>query len=262
MKIEFDVTGVRAKAIRKIQQTTGSVTFIYHALINYNPDELLPLQTDSLPVVVGGLDSGTDTASARKDGLDWVMRKAFEDFIIALSESLIEACAFLKLQGFARESKINPLQGLALTEEKIVSIKEKPRKMSFPDLVSEIEKESGHELYLKKEILSVNAVRNCLIHRNGVVSDLDTRNEPDDILRLQFIDLLTFYRKDDKMVEMKWEDKSTLRTDAIQFGIASKVMEIRSGTEIKIDQNIINAVAYTCVSFIEHLYAAIVPPLK
>lgn len=259
LQIEFPVSEVRDKAIRKIKQTTDTVTFTYHALINYTPAELLPLQTDSLPIIFGEVEAEMNTESMKKDAINWMMRKAFEDFIIALTESLIEAYTFLKLRAFADASKINTALNLEQTEKSIRLIKEKSRKMSFPDLIFEIERESSHELLLKKEILSMNTVRNCLVHRDGIVSILDTKHEHDDVLRLHFIDLLTFYNKDNKMVEMKWADKSTLQTDGVQFGIASKVMEIRQGTTIKIDQNIINALAYTCASFIEHLYAAILP---
>jgi hypothetical protein len=39
-------------------------------------------------------------------------------------------------------------------------------------------------------------------------------------------------------------------------------MEIQQGSDIKIDQNIVNAIAYTCSTFIEHLYATVVPAQK
>jgi hypothetical protein len=262
LQIEFPVSEVRDKAIRKIKQTTDAVTFTYHSLINYTPAEFLPLQTDSLPIVFGEVEAEMNTDSRKKDAINWIMRKAFEDFIIALTESLIEAYTFLKLRTFADKSKTHTALSLEQTEKTLSLIKDKSRKMSFPDLIHEIEKESSRELLLKKEILSINTVRNCLIHRNGIVSKLDTKNETDGVLRLHFIDLLAFYNKDNRMIEMKWANKSTLQTDNVQFGIASKVMEIQQGSDIKIDQNIVNAIAYTCSTFIEHLYATVVPAQK
>lgn len=262
LQIEFRVSEVRDKAIRKIKQTTEDVAFTYHALVNYTPAEFLPLQTHSLPIVLGELEKEINTGFRKQNSIDWMMRKAFEDFIIALTESLIEAYTFLKLRTFANDSKKNTALSLEQTEHTINLIKEKSHRLSFPDLLNEIEKESKYPLTLKKEIHSINTVRNCLVHRNGIVSKIDTRNELDNVLRLHFIDLLTFYNKDEKMIEMKWADKSTLQTDNIQFGIASKVMEIQEGVNIKIDQNIINAVAYTSLSFIEHLYLTILADQK
>lgn len=138
LKIEFPVSEVRDKAIRKTKQTTDAVTFTYHALINYTSAGFLPLQTDSLPIVFGEVEAEMNTDSRKKDAINWMMRKAFEDFIIALTESLIEAYTFLKLRAFADESKKHTTLGLEQTEKNITLIKEKSRKMSFPDLICEI----------------------------------------------------------------------------------------------------------------------------
>lgn len=261
MQIDFQINEIMNKLMRQIKLTTDAATFLYHASINYTPKDFYPLQTDSLPIVIEDKSFDNSPDAVRQRSIDWIFKKAFEELIIGLTDSLIETYKFTKFLSLSSTTKEEHNLTLQEIEVRIKSIKTKPYKMNFPDLVKEIERETKAPLDLKVEIISINNLRNCLVHRNGIVTTLDTKNEPDHKLRLHYLDMMTFYEKESEMVEMKWEHKKNrLQTNAIQLAEASKTLEVNEGAHVLLDQNIFNGVAYTCITFSQKLYARIVIP--
>lgn len=253
-QIDIEVTEISNRALRQIKATTDAISFLYHALLNFHPTELIPLQTDSFPFNIEDASIDNSPGAIKKRSMDWLFKKAFEEFILGLTESLIEAHKFVKFAVLSITSRDTKKMTEEEIDFKIEQISSRPHKLPFPVLLDEIEKELGIVLPLKNEILSINSVRNCLVHRNAVVSKLDLREEFPDCLHLQYLDLVAFYKKGEDMVEMKWEDKKDkLTTNALQFRETFKSVDFKKGEQVSIDQNIFNGVAYTCVIFLQHL---------
>lgn len=253
-QIDFEISEISNRALRQIKTTTDAVSFIFHASLNFHPNELSPLQTDSLPFNIE--DPGVDNTpeAIKKRTMDWLFKKAFEEFILGLTESLIEAYKFVNFTALSITSRDIKKMTVEEIDAEIAIINSRPHKLHFPVLLDEVEKKLGIVLPLKKEILSINGIRNCLVHRNGLVSKLDLREEFSDCLQLHYLDLITFYKKGEYMVEMKWADKKDrLTTDALQFRETPKLIEFKTGERVSIDQNIFNGVAYTCTRFLQTL---------
>jgi len=252
--IEFTINEISNKALRQIKLTSDAVTFFYHSALNYHPDQIIPLQTDSLAFNIEDSSFDNSPNAVRNRSMDWLFRKAFEEFIVGLTESLIEAYRFLKCADLSKTSK----QNKNMTEEDIdlhvEEINIRPRKMPFPNLLAAIEDELKVVLPLRDEILSINSIRNCLVHRNALVSKLDIKDSSSGILKLQYLDLVTFYEKEGEMVEMKWEHKKEkLNTNQLQFRETPKIIGFAEGQHITLDQNIFNGVSYTCTTFLQTL---------
>ncbi len=57
-------------------------------------------------------------------------------------------------------------------------------------------------LLYKSEILSLNKARNCLVHRNGFVTDKDTNDALNTELRIEYSRMRLFYKNDLEEIEV------------------------------------------------------------
>jgi hypothetical protein len=260
IKIEFQITEVLNRSLRQLRLTTEATTHIYHSLINFNVEKFSPLQTDSLPITITDPFTDLKPELTKERALIWLFRKAFEEFIVGLTESLIEAHKFSKLYNLANLT-INHDYTKEEIEAKVKEINKKARKLNFPTLINEIEKELNISMPLKAEIISINQVRNCLVHRNSIVMDNDINNETNDCLKLCFLELITLSEKDGQIIEVKWEHKKDgFMTNKLGFDVRSKTISFRKGEQVVLDQNIFNGVTYTCITFAEKLLAILPKP--
>lgn len=262
MKIDFMISDVSNRFLRQLDQTTESITHIYHSLINFNTDSLPPLQTDSLPIVIHDPYTDNKPENMLERTLTWLFKKAFEEFVVGLTESLIEAHKFSKLSSLSKSTKHGDISlSKEEIEENIIEINSRPLKLNFPTLIKEIEEELNINLPLKSEVISINQVRNCLVHRNGIVTDKDTNNNEEDSLLLCFQELITLSELSGEIIEIKWEHKEKgFTTDKIGFVERQKIIQFKKTDKVILDQNIFNGVAYTCILFTLNLKALLPKP--
>lgn len=261
MMLEFHPDEVRRKFHQQLQLTTEAVTHTYHALINFSTTELAPLQTHSFPIVLENKEP-FDPILSRDKALTWLFKKAFEEFITGIGESLIEAHRYAKM--YELSNKTREREWILLEHEinsKLEQIDSRPHTIGLPILIQEIELIFGVQLRFKKEIISINQVRNCLVHRNGKVSQKDANNPEKNALVLNYIDLVFYREKDGQMVEITWEQKEAgFETKGLTWQVLGKEMVFGFGEKVVLDQNIFNAVAYTCLQFVEKLQESLPHP--
>lgn len=252
--IHINVSDIGNKCLTHISKNIEIVSALYHSLTNYDLENRMPLETNSIPIRIGHEEHHTEIN--KNDALDWLFRKAFEDFILGLTESLVEAYKCLKLRTLSIERKGKPFTSEKDLYETVDKIKKSADKAYFPVLLTHIEKELNYPLPLSKEILSVNKVRNCLVHRNSIVSDQDLNDNYR--LELYYLDFVTYVEKDGEMVELTFDlKKQLISTTKMELRMLPKTVYYKNQTKITIDQNIFNGVAHTCWYFIHCLYAAI-----
>lgn len=248
-QVEFNATGI-VKCISHISEVSNIVTAIYHSSNTIATNELFPMETDGLGFVFP--NERDETAISSDMILDWVLRKAFEDFIVGLSQSLIEANRFLKLHDLSLRTKDEPIRGQEEMEKILSKIHTEPTRQSVPDLIRTVEEQLSIQLPLKDEILSVNQVRNCLVHRAGIVTDKDTRTTS---LILKYLDLVMYVQHSGGQVDVLTTEikKRNLIIEHIRFNPVIKVVEFPIGEKIKVDANMFKSVTYTVVNFIHQL---------
>ncbi|MBK6484072.1 MAG: hypothetical protein IPG01_13305 [Chitinophagaceae bacterium] len=252
-EINYDVGGVVNHFLKVLHDTNQIVTRLYHA--NKIHSEPVPLhETDSLPIVVGNLPEFTRD-ELKVESEMWLFKKAIEELIVGLTLSLIAAHKIFKAVELAKILIDNPIPELELNK-KLDQIQRRPNKLPLPQLLDEIEKLSGSNLHLKNEILTMNQIRNCLVHRNGTVSSEDLNMDSQNELTLIYIDMINYAKKDGELVEMTRVLKKTpFVTKMIGFKSKETQISFKLGERVILDQNIFTGVTYTAISFLMNLHS-------
>lgn len=251
IKINVQIMDIVNKCLLKIKSTYDSASLIYHAVEKLDRSSIPPMETDGLPIII--TDKGATGSPSKESALNWLFRKVFEDFIVGLNESLIEAYIVVKLDELSKTTSQDSLSSEEIFKA-IEEIKKKPVKMYVPNLIEEIEKTVNNKLVLREEIISINKVRSCLVHRNGIVSKEDTNNIEKDSLVLIYRELQMFRDQGNEMVPLTKEDKKTgVLVKQLGFKNLAKNEIFPIGTHVSMDANILNSVTYTCVMFVQEL---------
>ena len=258
LNVSLDVMDVVNKCMLKIKSTYDSVALIYHSLKYFDAAAVPPIETDNLPIKVE-TNEILSSSLIKENALNWLFCKTFEDFIVGLNESLIQAYIIAKMFELQKENHT----GCSMEEvqAKVDKIHKKPIKMHIPELIAEIEKSIGKILFLKEEVLSINKVRNCLVHRNGLVALEDTNNDDKTILFLKCKEMRVYRDHKEAMVHLTMEDKKDgVLVKKATFQIFPKVVEFPIGMRVKMDSNVLNAITYTSITFVNELLRALPIP--
>ncbi len=106
----------------------------------------------------------------------WVLRNGFRDVAEAVSGLLEETQSVLAYWQLVKIQEGRPIRGEDWNEM-VVNRGLRFHRLGLPDKIDFLEKEYGLVLPngLIQQVLSINAARNCLVHRGGVVTAQDTR---------------------------------------------------------------------------------------
>ncbi|BCB25964.1 hypothetical protein SKTS_08500 [Sulfurimicrobium lacus] len=128
---------------------------------------------------------------------NWILSNGFRDAIEGLSlfvESAHEVLSYWKLA--EQQQGGIQLRGEDWNRE-IVSGEKSFHRLGLPDKFTHLQREHAvsPEATLLRQILSVNSARNCLVHRNGVVTEKDITNEAS--LNVEWRKLVTLLKDED-----------------------------------------------------------------
>ncbi|MCI1753614.1 MAG: hypothetical protein LKM36_12350 [Flavobacteriales bacterium] len=252
IQIQFQLDEVRNRFLRQLRVSTESLTHAYHALNSYRAEFLPVLEIDSLPFIVQDPQIVRSWDTLKKQTMNWLLKNAFEDFISGTNESLIEAYKFLHLRNLARKTRNQPFLDKPSLEGRLRQIEAHPMGMHVPALVQAIEKELGGPLQMTTEILSINKVRNCLVHRNGLVTALDVNYKDANCLRLLYIDHIVHVKIDGHIHRLTRELKEqSPMVHGMQLEAKPTIRDYAIGDLVSFDANLFNSVSYTCLCFTE-----------
>jgi hypothetical protein len=115
----------------------------------------------------------------RKDYKDWLIKKGIEDLIKGVNLTLIDTykygLLFKSRHDIKTSNDVNKIFNL---------VTKKTKRLGLPNLFDEIREFLNEPLFYEENILSINRIRNCLVHRNGYVTDLDLNGLPNKQLTL------------------------------------------------------------------------------
>jgi hypothetical protein len=100
---------------------------------------------------------------------NWILSKAFQDLARGVRESLEQAFLFVELV---------KTPGGRTTGARIFEIQKAAKRLNFPDLLGRVNGGLTERLQFEEEFQSLQKVRNCLEHRNGVVGVEDVAQGP------------------------------------------------------------------------------------
>ncbi len=261
--ITFDTDRI-IKSIYHISEVSNIVTAIYHATKNYNVDNIDPLETDGLGFVFTDKEGKSKVDSPAISG--WIFKKAFEDFIVGLTQSLIEIYTLLEILDLVKQSKITPLSPQITLEKLLAGISKKANELNFPRLLTAIETRINCNLVYKNEILTINKVRNCMVHRNSIVDN----GKP---ITLRYIDMRIDVHVNGERIEVTKEfKKNRTLVQGMDVQNIIKSLTFGEGSKIVMTPDIFKGVTNTCILFMqeivrklpidENIKKALIPPFQ
>lgn len=178
INVNINLDGLRGELQRSLQRTIYLVSAGLQSKDKIDPDHL-NLPTNSITMVFdGGLK--WDAQKAEEQYAEWILSNGFRDIIEYVNtfvESAHKVLAFWELG--AKQKNGAEITGSDWNRI-IVSGGRSFHRFGLPDKFRHIEDKHSvlADPALREQILSINAARNCLVHRNGVVTELDL-NTPD-----------------------------------------------------------------------------------
>jgi len=173
-------------------------------------------------------ESDNDIESQKMKYKNWLITKGLEDLIKGINLSLVEAFFFVSVYHLRNK---NELINFKEIESKLTRIRATANKKPFPDLLSKITPHLLEPLKYEKEILTLNRVRRCLVHRNGIVSKEDINDTETNVLRIQWLRLKLVYEDENNEVEIirghitKKNVMANIKTESMQqiFKLGDKI---------------------------------------
>jgi hypothetical protein len=206
---------------KKIKEITETLAFVYHSANNHTLINLNPIEVDCFPHVIYGWNEDSDIELTKAKAVDWIYKKAFEDLISGVNDSLVEACIYVQLYKLSLNKNKRIINQEQLDQE-IKKIREQTLKLYFPDLIEKIESGCKIRLTYGMVTLTMNKIRRILVHRNGVVTqvDLDKKKE---YLELQYGELVYMVEENGKSRILKKDEVTSVKTKDLKLMIKPNV---------------------------------------
>lgn len=172
----------------------------------------------------------------------WLIRKGFEDLIKAVTTMLIDIFRVLSIN-----SKLNDTKTWGAFQELITTPDYEATLKHYPDLLKLIKPYLMDDLLFENEINSINRVRRCLVHRNGLATPMDFY-KGDNSLKLNWVFFKLVYKEDDREEEIK---KMILMTGKgrIEMTQEKRTREFIENERVEISYQLFNELIMTCFLF-------------
>lgn len=230
-----------------------------HGAIRIQPASTLPmLDVDGLAFMAEDPTKPNSDEEQQIETEGWLLRSAFIDLITGLNESLIEACKIVRLAEAQRRSKVQPFVDQVTMDKYFDKVDDELMKASIPTLLMELGAGVKRPLLLVNEIQSINKVRNCLIHRNGLVGRRDVNESAAEVLRLHYLAHRIHVRVGgvEHVVDRAFKAQTHL-IHAMKTEALPSTSDTEIGSVIRLSTDLFNDVAYTSILFLQDLRLAV-----
>lgn len=259
IELNFELNEITNQCLFHIEETINIIKHIYYAVNQDETNIQKPLPTDSFPMMIKTNKKDISIEEQRVLTIQWAINKAFEELISGMTKSLKKTYEYLRIYNLIE--KFNHKITREDFEKELQQIESEVDKLHFPDFINKIENILNKELSFKEEILSINQIRNCLVHRYGNVGKKDIRNAKSEELRLKWNQLCFFALINGKRTKITYEiRKSSIIVQNIEAELVKKEKIFRINDDIIIDINDFNGIAYTCAEFAKSLFSIVPRP--
>lgn len=178
INVKVSLDGLLGALHRDVQRVTNLVAVGIQSPVTLD-DDSLAIRSETISFRFGSSPPWASSDDARSDYQDWVFGNGLRDVIEGVGAFLEEVRKVLVIWSLGdRQTAGERLTGAAWNEELLVAAKRFHR-LGFPDKLESL-RSSFHthvDSTLDKHVLSVNAARNCLVHRRGIVSERDVNRD-------------------------------------------------------------------------------------
>jgi predicted KAP-like P-loop ATPase len=126
---------------------------------------------------------------------NWILAKAFQELLRAVRLALEEAHIYVSLL-----TKIHKVRSNATLLDFLRPFQRKAAGLKFPELLSAVNDKLNPKLDFADSYRSLQSARNCLEHRNGIVTSVDTHGNK--VFRLSMPRMKPFYMRQGAEVEI------------------------------------------------------------
>lgn len=174
MEVNINLNALRGELQRSLQRTIYLVSTGLQSKDNLDIARL-QLPTNSVTMVFDGrLKWDVQTATEQYE--KWTLCNGFRDIIEHFNSFFESAHRVLSFWELAIKQKEGDIITGSLWNRTIVSGERSFHRLGLPDKFTHVIGDKHNiqiDAKLQQQILSSNAARNCLVHRNGVVTDQD-----------------------------------------------------------------------------------------
>jgi hypothetical protein len=126
----------------------------------------------------------------------WILAKAFQELLRAVRHSLEEAYVFVSVL-----NKPHKIKSSMTLEEFLKPFRSRAASMRFPDLLTSVNQKLEPNIVFAEAYQSLQTARNCLEHRNGIISRIETKSHDEFILNIPRIKI--FYNRKGEEIEIE-----------------------------------------------------------
>lgn len=238
LNVTLNKDGVLLPAMRAVNTAAGAIVVALRAL--EEPDLTGPV-TISGHDMTFQLEVGESSEEVRRNAYrSWLLARGFHELVRGLHMSLEEAYLWIELV---------KMQGQRLPasnfDEVVSKIKKDANAKNLPDLLEEVSSGLNSRFSWEAQALSLNRVRNCLEHRNGIVTERDAGTGSTAMeLSVPSIELTT---TQDDGSELKLKPGMIIEGGrSVSLRIAPRHIEFKLGEPIVFTSNDFGEIAFGC----------------
>jgi hypothetical protein len=183
----------------RLSEIIGSAVFVSTEVVNLHlnalSDESLNRPLDGSGIVYRFRGPELDVDQRRAMHESWILAKAFQELLRAVRHALEEAHVMVAL--LTKEQKISSNDTLA---NFLRSFQSKAAGLQFPKLLAAVNELLDPKLDFSDSYKSLQAARNCLEHRAGVVGNIETKGGKEFALDIPRIKI--FYLRGNEEIEI------------------------------------------------------------
>lgn len=238
VNLTLNKDGVVAPALSAMRLATEMVSICLPAISNADFDDLPKLGDGFFQLGFNPEDRAAKVPIFHA----WLLSKGIQELARGVRATLEEAYFYVTTlkQMPSWKTWADLTAGLA-------EIRRKANRMNFPDLTSAVQSELHSELDFASEFRSLQDVRNCLEHRNGVVAEIDL-DEGTDRLTLSLPRMKFFVMKSDKEIEL-FAGQHVEAGTAIQMRREIRTRSYKVGEQIAFNPGEFHEIATACWFF-------------
>lgn len=235
--IQLNKHGVSAPAIRLVTLVSGAITAALQSMDDFDCSAPIEIRGRGIGFKLEGESLGKE--ERRHAYKSWILAKGFHDLSRGLRLSLEGAYLWIEL--LKHEGKQIPNGDF---EALATKLKIEANKLYFPQLLQAVNGGLQSNLMWDTQFHSLQKVRNCLEHRNGIVAaGIDTGQS--DTIQLSFPRFMVFAKTESGEVEAL---PGTLfdASDQLMFRLTTRERAYRVGERIDFSAEEFGEIAMAC----------------